>query len=437
MSVSMNNALLSLSSIGHIYGKKEGSHHKVLSNISLTLHEGEIVALLGKSGSGKSTLLRIIANLIEPTAGKVKFYGHPLSQDSLGISMVFQTFALFPWLTVLENVELALEALKISQKEKRKRALAAIDLIGLDGYESAYPRELSGGMKQRVGFARSLVVNPELLLMDEPFSALDVLTAETLKTDFLDLWTEHKIPLKSVLLVTHNIEEAVFLAHRLLILSGSPGHLSKEIRIDLPFPRDRYSSAFRTIVDEVYTYMTSGIHKQETSIEVRSPDIILAEKLPNISPNKIAGLIETVVASPYHGNADLSSLAQSLQLDLEMLLPIIESLRILKFADIGKGDITLTSTGKHFATADTQERKKIFADHLLQYVPLVAYIHRILHERPDSQAPRLRFSTILADHLSGQEVNSVLSAAIGWGRYAELFSYNDKTALFSLENPTG
>lgn len=431
----MDKRLLTLSSVSHSYGKIGGSEHKVLDHISFSLHEGEIVALLGKSGSGKSTLLRIIAGLITPSSGHIKFFGYPVSQNTLGITMVFQTFALFPWLTVLENVELGLEALGLPENEVRNRALSAIDLIGLDGYESAYPRELSGGMKQRVGFARAFVVNPELLLMDEPFSALDVLTAETLKTDFLELWAERKTPLKCVLLVTHNIEEAVLLSNRILILSSNPAYLSKEITIDLPYPRDRHSSAFQKIIDEVYTYMTSSLPRSDTSTEIKSPDSLLAEKLPNVSPNKITGLIEALAVLPYQGHADLPALIRSVQMDIETLLQIIEALHLLKFAEVAKGDITLTSTGKAFSEADIQSRKKIFADMLLHNIPLVAYIYRILHERPKAKAPRLRFSTILEDHLSKKEAASVLATAIGWGRYAELFSYNDAKGTFSLENP--
>ncbi|MBY4871434.1 MULTISPECIES: ABC transporter ATP-binding protein, partial [Burkholderia] len=197
----------------------------VLDDANLSLREGEIVGLLGRSGSGKSTLLRIIAGLIEPTGGEVTYLGKPLRGPAEGVAMVFQTFALFPWLTVLQNVEAGLEALGVGARERRERALAAIDLIGLDGFENAYPRELSGGMRQRVGFARALVVDPTILLMDEPFSALDVLTAETLRTDLLDLWTQGRMPIKSVLIVTHNIEEAVFMCDRILVLSSNPGRV--------------------------------------------------------------------------------------------------------------------------------------------------------------------------------------------------------------------
>ena len=432
----MQNPLLTVSSVSHTFSQSGIFRHKVLSNISLTLFEGEITALLGKSGSGKSTLLKIIAGLIIPNTGKVEFYRQKISPETTGISMVFQTFALFPWLTVLENVELGLNAQGIPKKEGRKRALAAIDLIGLDGYESAFPRELSGGMKQRVGFARAIVVNPEILLMDEPFSALDVLTAETLKTDFLDLWLEHKLPLKSVLLVTHNIEEAVFFANRILIMSPNPGHPSTEIRIDLPYPRDRQAAAFHALVEEIYSVMTSNTQMHKTSCDLKSFDSILAEKLPKASPSQIEGLIDTLISIPNHGNMDLAKLNQSLQMDAGIFLQIIEALRLLKFAEINNGDIRLTGAGIAFANANTQDRKKIFSEHLTQNLPLISYIERILHERPDNRAPRLRFLTILEDHLPSEEADSTLDIAISWARFAELFSYDANEQMFSMENPT-
>src|SRR5271167_4498126 len=233
----MSTALLDIHDLQQSFPRADGGEHLVLDGVNLALTQGQIVGLLGRTGSGKSTLLRLIAGLSQPTGGSVTYLGQPVNAPAPGIAMVFQSFALFPWLTVLENVQLGLEALGLPQVEIRKRALAAIDLIGLDGFESAYPRELSGGMRQRVGFARALVVHPNILLMDEPFSALDILTAETLRTDFLELWGEGQLPIKAVLLVTHNIEEAVQMCDRLLIFSTHPGRVVSEIPIDLAKPR--------------------------------------------------------------------------------------------------------------------------------------------------------------------------------------------------------
>jgi len=432
----MPAALLNLSHITQSFVRPEGRELKVLDDVSLALTENEIVGLLGKSGSGKSTLLRIIAGLIAPSTGSVAFNGAPVAGNkNLDIAMVFQTFALFPWLTVLENVELGLEALGVPDKEMRKRALEAIDLIGLDGYESAYPRELSGGMKQRVGFARALVVNPAILLMDEPFSALDVLTAETLKTDFLDLWIERKMPLKSVLLVTHNIEEAVLMSDRILIFAANPGHIAAEIKVDLPHPRDRQSLGFRTMVEQIYTLMTSGMQRRDVSATAK-PELTMYDKLPRVSPNQLAGLMEQLAAAPYHGRADLPALDQALGLGTEEVLHLVEALRILKFAVVAEGDIHLTAAGKIFVDADTQKRKQIFAEHLLQNIPLVAYICRVLQSRPGNHAPRIRFLTQLEDNMAEEDAEEALSAVTSWGRYAELFAYNDNSEMYSLENPS-
>ena len=401
----------------------------VLDGVNVTLYEGEIVGLLGRSGSGKSTLLRIICGLIEPSSGSVTYKGQPLHGPARGVAMVFQTFALFPWLTVLQNVEAGLEAQGIPVAERRKRALAAIDLIGLDGYENAYPRELSGGMRQRVGFARALVVDPALLLMDEPFSALDVLTAETLRTDLLDLWTQGRMPIRSILIVTHNIEEAVFMCDRILVLSSNPGRVVSEIRVPFTHPRNRLDPAFRTLVDEIYSRMTT-----RHSGEAPKKGLDLGSNLPQVSTNLIAGLIETLAAEPYFGKADMPEIARSLQLEIDELFPVAEMLQHLGFAEVQAGDIMLTVAGRIFAEGSTQERKVLFAELLLQSVPLAAHIRQILNERPGHHAPRVRFEQELEDFLTDAAAEETLDSVINWGRYAEIFSYNDQTEFFSLED---
>jgi len=399
----------------------------VLDDANLALREGEIVGLLGRSGSGKSTLLRIIAGLIEPTDGEVTYMGKPLEGPAKGVAMVFQTFALFPWLTVLQNVEAGLEAQGVVASERRTRALAAIDLIGLDGFENAYPRELSGGMRQRVGFARALVVDPTLLLMDEPFSALDVLTAETLRTDLLDLWTQGRMPIKAVLIVTHNIEEAVFMCDRILVLSSNPGRVIAEIKVPFKPPRNRLDPAFRRLVDEIYAKMTARQTDEKTK-----KGLELHSWLPHVSTNLMAGLIETVAAAPYNGRADMPEIARTLHLEVDDLFPIAEMLQYLGFAEVTEGDVFLTQPAHRFAEGSTQERKIMFADHLLQRVPLAARIRKVLNERPGHRAPRVRFEQELEDFLSDSAAQETLDAAIDWGRYAEIFSYNDKTETFSL-----
>lgn len=420
--------ILALKNINHGFNKAH-SELLILNDVNLSLRAGEIVGLLGRSGSGKSTLLRIIAGLIEPTSGTVNYLGHPLSGPAKGVAMVFQTFALFPWLTVLQNVEAGLEALGVAANQRRERALAAIDLIGLDGFENAYPRELSGGMRQRVGFARALVVDPTLLLMDEPFSALDVLTAETLRTDLLDLWNQGRMPIKSVLIVTHNIEEAVFMCDRILVLSSNPGRVVAEIKVPFNHPRNRLDPLFRRLVDDVYAKMTARPMDEGVKKELK-----LGTRLPHVSTNLIAGLIETLAAAPYFGRADMPDIAHSLHLEVDDLFPIAEVLQFLGFADVREGDIFLTPSARTFAEYDVQARKVMFAEHLLRYLPLAALIKTVLDERPGHRAPRMRFEQELEDSLSDAAAKETLDTIINWGRYAEIFSYNDQTEFFSLED---
>src|SRR5271156_567985 len=297
-----NSPLLQCTDVRKAFPKPDGAELLVLLGMNLELHEGQIVGLLGRSGSGKSTLLRLIAGLSEPSAGDLQYLGKPISGPAPGIAMVFQSFALFPWLTVFENVALGLEAQRMSRAEIRTRALAAIDLIGLDGFESAYPRELSGGMRQRVGFARALVVHPNILLMDEPFSALDVLTAETLRTDLIELWGNGKLPIKGIILVTHNIEEAVLMCDRVLLFSSNPGRVASEIKIDLPQPRDRTSPQFEDYVDKIYVEMTARRVERMRAQTASGPSIEMP--LTHVSPNQVSGLIEALAAPPYSGKAD-------------------------------------------------------------------------------------------------------------------------------------
>ena len=414
---------------------KAGGELLVLDSVNLTLHDNEIVGLLGRSGSGKSTLLRIISGLSPPTAGSVSYLGHSVEGPASGIAMVFQGFALFPWLTVLENVQLGLEALGLPPREIRERALAAVDLIGLGGYESAYPRELSGGMRQRVGFARALVVHPNILLMDEPFSALDVLTAENLRTDFLDLWQEGQLPIKGVILVTHNIEEAVLMCDRVLLFSTNPGRIVTEIPIALNHPRDRQDPAFVSLVDRIYVEMTARRAELAQRRE-RFPGSGIGTILPSISANLLAGLVEAVAAHPYDGRADLPDLTADLQLEIDELFPVAETLQMLRLAEIEGGDIRLTHMGKRFADSDLNERKEIFSRALMSQVPLAAHIRRVLDERTSHTAPKRRFIDELEDHMTEDAAEETLRAVVSWARFAELFSYDDENEMFSLENPT-
>jgi len=426
--------LLDIHGLRQSFPRADGGEHLVLDGVELALRQGQIVGLLGRTGSGKSTLLRLIAGLAQPSDGSITYLGQPVHAPAPGIAMVFQSFALFPWLTVLENVQLGLEALGLPEAEIRKRALAAIDLIGLDGYESAYPRELSGGMRQRVGFARALVVHPNILLMDEPFSALDVLTAETLRTDFLELWGDGKLPIKGVILVTHNIEEAVLMCDRILLFSTNPGRIINEIAVDLKQPRNRLDPKFRELVENIYVAMTA---RKPAPAQVGTERTATMDTLlPRVSANLLSGLIETLAAAPYGGKADLPVIADELHMEVDDLFPVADALQMLHLVEVEGGDIKLTDPGKQFAELGMDDRKKLFQRQLLTYVPLAAHIRRVLAERANHVAPRSRFLDELEDHMSEEDAEATLRAVTAWGRFAEAYAYDDDSGTFSLENPT-
>lgn len=431
----MNNLtpIMRLENIGKSFSTIDGDELKILENVNLELKDKEFLVMLGRSGSGKSTLLRILSGLVPPSTGTVYYHMNPVEGPIKGLSMVFQSFALFPWLTVLENVELGLEARAIPKPKRQKKALAAIDLIGLDGFESAYPRELSGGMRQRVGIARALVVDPEILLMDEAFSALDVLTAENLRTDLLDLWTDGATSLHSILLVSHNIEEAVLMADRIVIFASNPGRIAAEIPVKLPHPRNRQAPEFRNLVERIYAIMTQ---RQDLDAKTNIRDI--AYRLPNATINRLAGLIEAIdleTETEGHRQVSLSELAEDMQLSVDDLFPIIEALTLLGFAHVSGERITLTDIGIRFVNADTQIRKQIFARQLLKNVPLAAHIKSVLDSRPNQRAHITRFLGELEDKLSETEAERVMDDVINWARYAEIFAYDDESETLSLENP--
>jgi NitT/TauT family transport system ATP-binding protein len=428
-------ALVSVKHVRHYYKRGASSNLLVLDNVDLNLYDNEIVALLGRSGSGKSTLLRIISGLMPPSEGEIGIDGQTIHGPADGLAMVFQSFALFPWLTVLENVELGLEAQGVPPEDRRKRALAAIDLIGLDGFETAYPKELSGGMRQRVGLARALVVNPKVLLMDEPFSALDVLTAETLRTDLLDLWCEGRMPIRAILLVTHNIEEAVLMSDRILVFASNPGRVIAEIKVNLPQPRNRVDPAFRALVDDIYARMTAKSSTTPAK-EGLFPGTGISMSLPSVSTNTLAGLLETLADAPFNGKADLPLLAERAQMEVDELFHAAETLQLLRFAELAEGDLKLNDAGRRFVDAGVDERKAQFAQHLVTYVPLAAHIKHILDERPSHRASIIRFKDELEDKMPEEDAETTLHTVINWARYAEMLAFDGETGVISLDNPS-
>ena len=408
----------------------DGRALPVLDGVSLTLCEGEIVALLGKSGSGKSTMLRCIAGLIAPSAGTVTYRGTVLNGANPGVAMVFQSFALLPWLTVQQNVELAMQAREVPPEVRHDKALRAIDLIGLDGFESAYPKELSGGMRQRVGFARALAVEPDALLMDEPFSALDVLTAANLRGELTRLWEGHDFPVKAVLIVTHNIEEAVQLADRILVLSSNPGRIRAELPNRLPRPRDRHEAGFEQLVDTVYGILTGREEEIERAVEVASvtggPMPTPSElPLPEVSAGGLSGLLEILAAKG--GEEGLAELADELSFEVDDLLPLVDAAIMLGLAEVHEADLEISDTGREFATADIDASKTLFGRVASERVPLIKAIVKGLNATTDGTLREGFFLDLLRRGFTDDEARRQLDIAIDWGRYGELFEYDSES----------
>jgi NitT/TauT family transport system ATP-binding protein len=425
--------LVTLDHVSKSFTGAGGGPLLVLDDISLQLAAGEIVALLGRSGSGKSTLLRTIAGLIAPTSGSVCYRGTELNGANPGTAMVFQTFALMPWLTVQNNVELGLAARGVVPAERRTRAADAIGLIGLDGFQSAYPKELSGGMRQRVGFARALVLQPDVLLMDEPFSALDVLTAENLRTELMTLWSGQNFPTHAICLVTHNIEEAVLLADRVIVLGANPGRIRAELPIDLERPRDRRAASFEALVDKLYELLTGG----EPGVAPSAPAEATPTNrpLPRATVGGLAGLVEIVYARG--GRADLRDVAFDLSFAIDDLLPLVDAAELLGFVTVAGGNIELTSVGTEFTTADIQASKQIFARQARERAPLVRAICKALGASADGNLRASFFLDLLQRSFGPDHAQQQLNTAIGWGRYGELFHYDAATDLITAGADAG
>ncbi|MCG0995782.1 nitrate/sulfonate/bicarbonate ABC transporter ATP-binding protein [Acetobacter indonesiensis] len=424
--------------VSQAYHKDSAVDLQVLDDVNFSIHAGEIVGLLGRSGSGKSTLLRILAGLLSPTSGEVVWKDHPIEEPQSGIAMVFQSFALFPWMTVEENVALGLDAKGIQGQERDRLVENAINLIGLGGYENAWPKELSGGMQQRVGLARALVVQPDLLLMDEPFSALDVLTAENLRTDLVELWSEKKLPVQGILVVTHNIEEAVLICDRIMIFSSNPGRIAHSLTVPFAHPRNREDLAFRQFVDQIYALMTQRapiVSEADMAVGVKQPNSSIPAfmALPSVSITMMIGMMEALAAPPLNGRADLPMLAEKLQLELDDLFPLGESLELLRLAELEDGDIILTNEGVHFVLSDMDERKAIMGHALIHNVPLVKMIRNVLDERPTHSTSAERFRDEMGATMSPDYARQTLQTVVGWARFAELFDFDEEGDRFYLE----
>ena len=426
----MTETLIELRQVAKGFKSADGSLRTVLEGVDFTLAKGEIVALLGQSGSGKSTLLRIMAGLIPADAGDVEYGGQPLFGPAHGIAMVFQSFALFPWLTVQQNVELGLEAAGMPAAERARRAAEAIELIGLAGFEGALPRELSGGMRQRVGLARALVMQPAVLLMDEAFSALDVLTGERLRNEILDLWEGGQMPTQAMLVVSHNIEEAVMMADRVLVFSSNPGRVKAELPITLPRPRRADSEEVRLLVDEVYRLMTS-VTTLPGAVEAE-PRPHLGDRLPEAEVGRMESLLELLADEPFKGRADLPQLVEESELTDEDVLPLADALHRLGLAQLSGGDLLLTPLGRKYVEGTHEFRREIFGQQLLEHVPLAAFIRHSLEQEAAGQLKEEPFLKLLSAHMDHAHAERVLRVAIEWARYGEVFEYDFHTGLIHL-----
>ncbi len=432
------DAIIRAEKIEKYYAQPSENRIQVISPTSLSIVPGEIVALLGPSGSGKSTLLRMLAGLSKPSGGEVFWHGKPIRSQSINVSIVFQSFALFPWLTVFENVEAPLKARGMAAGERRERALKILDTVGLDGFQSAYPKELSGGMRQRVGFARALVVEPEVLFMDEPFSALDVLTAENLRSELLELWAKKTIPTEAVFLVTHNIEEAVLLADRIIVLGRNPGHVRTDFKVTLAHPRDRKSGPFTQLVDYIYKVLTRPdvtpeVPRLNAGRPVRDQRQMKYEMLPHARPGGIAGLLEMIIdMSDATGRADIYRLADELAFEIDDLLPIVDAAQLLCFLKVEEGDVAITPEGRAFAESEILAQKDLFRKAAIDHVLLLRQITRALDNKNDHTVPEEFFLDMLDEQFSDEETRKQLETAINWGRYAELFDFDGGRRRFTL-----
>ena len=424
-------AIIEARGIEKRFQQPDGNEIQVIAPMDLSIEANTICALLGPSGSGKSTLLRMLSGLTQPTGGMVSWHGSPLEESNRSVGIVFQSFALFPWLTVLENVEVPLAAKGVQHDDQHREALKALAMVGLKGFENAYPKELSGGMKQRVGLARALAVQPEVLFMDEAFSALDVLTAENLRGELIELWTKRQIPTRSIFLVTHNIEEAVLLADRVIVIGRHPAKIRADFRIPLAQPRDRKAAEFLLYVDYIYKVMT------QPDVDVGALTKISAlvkptfQILPHATAGGMTGLLEFL--NDRGGQEDLYHLAEELLMEVDDLFPIVDAAVMLDFATSAQGDVQTTDAGRAFAEADIATRKELFREAVLENVTLLQQIRSALKKKSDHSLPLEFFRDVLDEHFTYEDAQKQLDTALNWGRYAELFSYNAESDRLLLD----
>jgi len=438
--------LIELRNVSKSYSGNSGTASvTVLDNISLEVKDGEMLALLGQSGSGKSTILRLIAGLTKPTAGTVLSHGTPLKGLNERLSIVFQTFALYPWLTVRENVQVGMIRRRLDARAEEEEVDRVLAVIGLTGYENAYPKQLSGGMRQRVGFARALVAQPEVLCMDEPFSALDVLTAENLRTQVVDLWrSSQRAGLRSIFLVTHNIAEAVFMATRIIIISSHPGRVRNIIANALPYPRDVNSPAFATLVDEVHEAITKLVLPDEPAERIPAGAAVApiggvagrGERLPPSATPVAPARVETIPAAPVEAIVGLLEILEDSQETINVFdlsariskefgetIAIVKAAEMLGLVDTPKDDVIMTELGWYFLAAPGPVRQTLFREAVMK-LRLFQILRERLEAQPDGRVSADTVMDELAALLPYDQPSKVFETLIAWGRYAEVVDFD-------------
>jgi len=415
--------------ITHEYSMPSGTTLRVLDDISVSIKPFEVVALLGPSGSGKSTILRILAGLIRPSRGEVFYHGRRVEGLTPGIAIVFQSFALYPWMTVTENIEVVLRAAGLPESEFRERSDRVIRTVGLAGFEEAYPRELSGGMKQRLGIARALSVNPEILFMDEPFSHVDALTAESLRAEVLDLWAPEGSNPSSILMVSHDINEVVYMADRIIVLSSHPGRVRMIVQNPLPRPRDLRSPQFEQLVEYLHEIIT-GSELPDVPIGTPRRESTTIQALPPSTTSEIVGLIEYLEA---HGGKDeIFEMSANLHLEFGRVIAVTKGAEILGFVDTPKEDVVLTPLGWTFVRAGAEERKQIWRTQLLN-IKLFRDLFQRLQGHPDEPIPADEVKEMIIIALPHENYEVMFDTIVRWARFGNLFAYDEDTEKITLE----
>lgn len=413
--------------VSHDFVMPNGSKLRVLENINVAIKPSEVVALLGPSGCGKSTILRILAGLIRPTEGEVFYRGRPVEGLTPGVGFVFQSFALYPWMTVTENVEIVLKAAQLPPEELKARAETAIRTVGLAGFEEAYPRELSGGMKQRLGIARALSVNPEFLFMDEPFSHVDALTAEGLRAEVIDLWAPEDTNPSSILLVSHDIKEVVYMADRIVVLSSHPGRVRRIVENRLPRPRDTRSREFEQLVDYLHEIITGT--EMPDAPATAGPRPTRVEPLPRTTTSEVVGLLEYLDSKG--GTDDLFDVAASTDSEFGHLMAVTKAAEMLGFVDTPKQNVVLTPEGRRFVQEDADGRKAMWREQLLK-LRLFQEVYTLLQkEEGEVSGDIVRETIILA--LPREKYEEIFETMVRWARFGNLFAYEDDADRLSLQ----